>query len=58
MTERSDNAIKDNLNKNIKSLGITVINHNKGVMIINIENENSNLLIGDVISEINEETYK
>ena len=56
VTERSDNAIKDNLNKNIKSLGITVINHNKGVEVINIENENSNLLIGDVISEINRET--
>ena len=57
VTERSDNAIKDNLNKNIKSLGITVINHNKGVEVINIENENSNLLIGDVISEINRD-YK
>ena len=56
VTERSDNAIKDNLNKNIKSLGITVINHNKGVEVINIENENSNLLIGDVISEVNRET--
>ena len=56
VTERSDNAIKDNLNKNIKSLGITVVNHNKGVEVINIENENSNLLIGDVISEVNRET--
>ncbi len=56
VTERSDNAIKGNLNKNIKSLGITVVNHNKGVEVINIENENSNLLIGDVISEVNRET--
>ena len=37
------------------SLGITIINNDLGIVVTNVEDEDSNLLIGDIISEVNRE---
>ena len=37
------------------SLGITIINNDSGIEVTNVEDEDSNLLIGDIISEVNRE---
>ncbi len=54
VTERDNKKpkIKD---KKITSLGITIINNDSGIEVTNVENEDSNLLIGDIISEVNRE---
>ena len=54
LTERNNKNILDDI-KNIQSLGISVSNHEDGVEVKIIETENSNLLIGDIISEVNRE---
>ncbi len=54
LTERDNKNILDDI-KNIQSLGISVSNHEDGVEVKIIEAENSNLLIGDIISEVNRE---
>ena len=54
LTERDNKNILDDI-KNIQSLGISVSNHENGVEVKIIETENSNLLIGDIISEVNRE---
>ncbi len=57
VTERSnqDNNIN---NENLKILGITVKNNKNGVKVTNLENQNSNLEIGDIILEVNRELIK
>ncbi len=54
VTERDNKKpkIKD---KKIMSLGITIINNDSGIEVTNVENEDSSLLIGDIISEVNRE---
>ena len=37
------------------SLGITIINNDSGIIVTNVEDEGSSLLIGDIISEVNRE---
>ncbi len=54
VTERT-NKIPESNEINIKFLGITITNNENGVKVTKIENENSNLEIGDVISEVNRE---
>jgi len=54
VTERT-NKIPESKEINIKFLGITITNNENGVKVTKIENENSNLEIGDVISEVNRE---
>ena len=34
---------------------ITIINNNSGILVTNVEDEDSSLLIGDIISEVNRE---
>ncbi len=55
VTERTEKETK-NLEKNIETLGITISNSVSGVKVTKIMNENSNLLVGDIISEVNRET--
>ena len=56
VTERNTSEIK-NLEKNLDLLGITISNYdNKGVKVVGIIDENSNLEIGDVILEVNRES--
>ncbi len=54
VTERDIQQPK-NSDKSIKSLGITIRNSDNGVEVIAIENENSNLNVGDRIVEVNRE---
>ena len=54
VTERTENELNKN-EKNITILGITVTNNEKGVEVTKIENQESNLEIGDIISEVNRE---
>ena len=44
-----------NKEKNIKILGITIINNKNGVKVTSIENKESNLETGDIILEVNRE---
>ncbi len=48
---------KESINeeKNIKILGITIINNKNGVKVTSIENKESNLETGDIILEVNRE---
>ncbi len=55
VTER-DNSKSNSTSSNIKSLGLTVIDNNNGVEVTEIENEESNLEIGDIITEVNRES--
>ena len=54
----TDRSIKENIikEKNIEVLGIRISNNQNGVKVTAINNENSNLEIGDIISEVNRET--
>ena len=45
----------ENTEKNIEVLGISITNNINGVEVVSIQDENSNLEIGDVISEVNRE---
>ena len=54
VTERTENELNKN-EKNITILGISVTNNEKGVEVTKIENQESNLEIGDIISEVNRE---
>ena len=54
VTERNKKEL-ENLEKNIELLGISISNNLNGVEVTEIKNENSNLEVGDVISEINRE---
>ena len=45
----------DEINKNIDILGITISNKPNGVEVISIDNQESNLQIGDIILEVNRE---
>ena len=54
VTER-DNIEPKIKDKKIMSLGITIINNDSGIEVTNLEDENSSLLIGDIISEVNRE---
>ena len=54
VTER-DNIEPKIKEKKIMSLGITIINNDSGIEVTNVEDEDSNLLIGDIISEVNRE---
>ena len=54
VTER-DNIEPKIKDKKIMSLGITIINNDSGIVVTNVEDEDSNLLIGDIISEVNRE---
>ena len=54
VTER-DNIEPKIKDKKIMSLGITIINNDSGIVVTNVEDEESNLLIGDIISEVNRE---
>jgi len=54
VTER-DNIEPKIKDKKIMSLGITIINNDLGIVVTNVEDEDSSLLIGDIISEVNRE---
>ena len=54
VTER-DNIEPKIKDKKIMSLGITIINNDSGIEVTNVEDEDSSLLIGDIISEVNRE---
>ena len=54
VTER-DNIEPKIKDKKVMSLGITIINNDSGIVVTNVEDEDSNLLIGDIISEVNRE---
>ncbi len=54
VTERSAKDLNKK-QKAIKNLGITVTDDENGVSVISIEIENSNLEVGDIISEVNRE---
>ena len=54
VTER-DNLEPKIKDKKIMSLGITIINNDSGIEVTNVEDEDSSLLIGDIISEVNRE---
>ncbi len=54
VTERS-NLNSDEFRSKITSLGITVSNNKNGVEVIEIENNESNLEVGDIILEVNRE---
>ena len=54
VTER-DNIEPKIKDKKIMSLGITIINNDSGIVVTNVEDEDSSLLIGDIISEVNRE---
>ncbi|MDC2992370.1 Do family serine endopeptidase, partial [Pelagibacteraceae bacterium] len=54
VTERNSKKT-ENTEKNIEVLGISIANNVNGVEVISIQDENSNLEIGDVISEVNRE---
>ena len=54
VTERKNNEI-NNVEKNIDILGISVSDSNSGVEVTAIQNEESNLEIGDIILEVNRE---
>ena len=54
VTERSKKE-NSTIEKELDSIGITVTNNSNGVEVTKIENENSNLKIGDIILEVNRE---
>ncbi len=54
VTER-DNKETETKDKKIISLGITIINNNDGIEVTNVDDEDSSLQIGDVITEVNRE---
>ena len=54
VTER-DNIEPKIKDKKIMSLGITIINNDSGIEVTNVEDKDSSLLIGDIISEVNRE---
>ena len=54
ITERTKKK-SDEINKNIDILGITISNKPNGVEVISIDNQESNLQIGDIILEVNRE---
>ena len=54
VTERNSKKT-ENTEKNIEVLGISITNNINGVEVVSIQDENSNLEIGDVISEVNRE---
>ena len=54
VTER-DNIEPKIKDKKVMSLGITIINNDSGIVVTNVEDEDSNLLIGDIITEVNRE---
>ncbi len=54
VTERNSEILNDD-SATINSLGITVLDNKNGVEVVSIKDENSNLQIGDIITEINRE---
>ncbi len=54
VTERNTKE-KENFEKSIDVLGITISNNSKGVIVTAIKTENSNLSVGDLILEVNRE---
>ena len=52
VTQRDSNSSTNN-NIEIQDLGITIINNENGVEIVELINENSDLEIGDIIKEVN-----
>ncbi len=57
VTEREDKILKKK-EDNINVIGIIVSNHENGVEVVDIERKESNLQIGDIISEVNREIIK
>ncbi len=55
VTERTEKQ-NQNSEKNIEILGITISNNENGVEVVAIKDKNSNLQVGDVISEVNRES--
>ncbi len=55
ITERTNKKTQI-IEKKINILGISVINNKDGVEVVFIENEESNLKIGDIVSEVNRES--
>ena len=51
VTQRDSNSSTNNIE--IQDLGITIINNENGVEIVELINENSDLEIGDIIKEVN-----
>ena len=54
VTERKSSQLKET-EKNIQTLGISIINHKEGVQVTSLNNDESDLLINDVILEVNRE---